>query len=564
MAEESPKLEQGPRSGENVVELFRPDIDADVVIAAFHSQHGKELGDKIQSLPYFQQLVSHYGKKYPDLTEQKFLEVFLEHEKRFIDHLLRRLTEILNQAQESGNLDEGGIIFNIRTNMLYDIDDTIGGILFAERFGIRPACVLIFRFIAEKLPKIKIGLLSTREHSIMEKQLRGEQPVGSLREIAEFITGGVEGVYARGGLGGMAVHNKGAFDSSIYPDWQSENDLEYLLVEKLGLDPVEAQDVIDNQWPQFLTVLEKVERLNYPNLYLIDGLERDLEKIFDYDIAHQWLQKIVYELMLLTEEVAKAIDDGESMDARKSGLVERINKTESLDGFPADMLESLKPIIEKGISALWDAIDNIRDGMHCNRIPPELTGRQEILQFIGRDQVQIILSMGLTALDMNIFKPESDSASNKLRARMLIDIGGSRIFQPIFQNALARKVSEVYDENQEHKKDFESQIAEIFGIPSEKCVGDIATIMQRLAACRRQLDGGSAQVVIAIDNQEVAEKFDQLLQGKIPGDDFELIDGYKLFGLEKYRGRLHIIHVGERAEYNEKALGKSVALALAA
>lgn len=79
--------------------------------------------------------------------------------------------------------------------------------------------------------------------------------------------------------------------------------------------------------------------------------------------------------------------------------------------------------------------------------------------------------------------------------------------------------------------------------------------LQRLAMAKRELNNHRRQITVVIDNRAEARGMDELLQGKIhdPESDKD-VDGYAFLGLEEYRHRLHMIHVG--AEYSIKALAE--------
>ena len=88
------------------------------------------------------------------------------------------------------------------------------------------------------------------------------------------------------------------------------------------------------------------------------------------------------------------------------------------------------------------------------------------------------------------------------------------------------------------------------------------SLLQRISACIRELDEGTASVAVAIDNARLAAKLDELFQGKLVYNG-EVVDPVALFKMpESYRGRIFLIYVG--AEYSKEVIHDRIEKLLAA
>jgi hypothetical protein len=83
---------------------------------------------------------------------------------------------------------------------------------------------------------------------------------------------------------------------------------------------------------------------------------------------------------------------------------------------------------------------------------------------------------------------------------------------------------------------------------------DVDTLLQRLAAAKRMIDQGQSFAAVALDDDQLAGRMDQLLRDELCDDTGAPIDGYALLGLPAYRDRLWIISCGERGRFSEVEL----------
>ncbi len=80
---------------------------------------------------------------------------------------------------------------------------------------------------------------------------------------------------------------------------------------------------------------------------------------------------------------------------------------------------------------------------------------------------------------------------------------------------------------------------------------DVDTLLQRLAAAKSMIDQGQSFAAVALDDDKIAGRMDQLLRGELRDELDRPIDGYELLGLQAYRDRLWIISCGEKGKFSE-------------
>ncbi len=555
-------------------------VDPQVVLDLFWEQNEELLRERIRALPYYDDLLEEKRREHEGLTEQQFEAVFFAHEQAFVNHVLTRLTTILNNAEQQYQLGDEGIVFNIHTSLLCDVDESIGGKLGQRRFGIRPSAALLLRFIRDGLPNIRVGIVTTRGQESLDKQLAGEEEKGSLTEVSEFITGEAVGVYnvSSSGWGPPQQVNVDAFDSRMYPDYQPERDLGYLLMTKLGFSSQEAADFERDEWPVFREACLKAEIARHPQLYIRHNhverptrlICRENRESLEGLNPRQLSYRIITEILMQTERLAQIMDE-ENHPLNLSEVINDVMQGALVD-VPEPHRELFREVVANGIEAVCDGLNKIRDRSHHVKIPEEITSRIEILRYAKREQeLREIQRTGVPSfIAGNCYDGGAiDNAYYMLRERFLTQEDGLQIMRPNFQTRFDEAHSLVLSENQQHMKNFERQLVNVLGLEADDKLGEniqhAKVALQRLATCRRQLDEGAASVAIVVDNEEIAERLDQLFQGNLTDAEGRPVDGYALFGLpDEYRGRLFMIHVGQNAEYSQTAFNARIVALLAA
>lgn len=554
-------------------------IDPSIILDFFWEQNEAFLRDRIRAVPYYQNLFEMKKREHPTLTPELFETAFFEHERAFVNHVLIRLTTILNNAEAEHQLGDRGIVFNIHTSLLCDVDETIGGGLGQMMFGIRPAAVLLLCFIRDELPNVRIGLVTTRDQKNLNRQLVDPEARGSLTEVAEFITGESVGVYnVSGGFGVPQVVNKEAFDTRMYPGWQPEGDVQYVLMAKLGFSAEAAANFERDEWAVFWEAAMRSEILSSPQISIQNEVEDGVYDIFlsnrdlEYGLCEQVQPKILVEILMQTERLAQIIDEGSDKEALIPALAGEV-MARALEDIPENKRPLFRGVIEKGLQKSYEYIVNIRErSAWLCEIPAEITGRNEMLRYVAEDLLRReVEDRGRAGfISRYCYDPSApnDNAYYRLQNRFLLQEGGPQIMQPNFQTNFRRATYEIYRENKQHLENFDKHVTDLLGLEEDHLNRNlfyVKTAIQRLAACRRQLDEGAASVAVAVDDKKVAERFDQLFQGNIMGPDGRPVDGYALFGLpDEYRGRLFMIHVGENAEFSTEAFTQRIMDLLAA
>ncbi len=565
---------------DNLPFCLTPNLDAQIVIEEFWRLNKQALAEKIQQMQGKEKLVEFYRERYklPDLTVEDFERLLFEHEKAFVENVLRRLTEILNRANDGGVLDPEGKIFNIQATMLFDIDETIGGRLNGSDFAIRPVANLLFSFVREELRKIHIGIISIRAQKALDEQKTDPKDRYSINGIMEHVDAGVTGVNGlNGSFAGLQEVNVGAFDSSLYPNWQPENDLGYVLREKLGFSTEDAEVFVREQLPVFLKAnmqyrINEQQQLHFQMEVagMVRHIVRENEKSFPgngMDYYDTLSFPLVEEICLCTQKMAEELDrdsEGDGVVFRE-GLVDEIMRV-VLPELAGSSRELLRPAVDLGLKLSWDFLKKNRGG-YFYPAPPEMVKKMDILENSSRrEHEELIKAGGFSAFVSRCCYDENwEQLACGLQRRMMIDESGPLIMHKDFQLEFGAAVAGVLKENNEYKAQFHREVAGILGMHGELDDVRVWIVIQRLAACKRQIDSGQAQVAMAIDDSEAAKKMDLLLNGGIMGADGLPVDGYALFGLDDfYRGRIQVVHVGEMAEYKDKVFAERIRATLEA
>ena len=539
------------------------------VIGQFWTQNTFVLRERIGELPQHDKLLAKYQGRYEGLDVEGFQSVFFAHEKAFVDHVLGRLVNILNRARETHGFEE--IAFNIQTSMLYDVDDTLA---FELYWGIRPSAGLLLEFIKQQFPNVRLGIVSTRVQETLDEQMANPDKIGSLAEISGYMDGKIHGIYSPSGV--SEIRNKNAFDPSVYPSWQPEQDLGYVLTQRLGFTEEESARIQEEEMPIMMDAVARAETFSNPQMWFQSESESGLHNAYfnnrrngimkgvEDDVVDRLKGFVIAEILDYVGCMARAIDAGDNS-------VREIIVDEIAEKLLADFTDQQRELfifgIRDGVEACWDYIENISECIRSSERHelPEGLSRYDSLVYLGQRSVRSsIAASGIARFMMSnggfIIGDKDLAPIWDMENAILFQEDGPLIMQLGFRKRIKDAFVAIEHENREHKEAFNRQVTAILGFDPEDeyyeyKVGYVEVCLQRIAACLRELESGDVTVVVAVDNAVVAEQFDQLFQGNIRDAQGEVVDPMQLFGMpEDFVDRIYLIHVGENAEYNDYAV----------
>lgn len=543
----------------DLVDASLQSIEAQRVIADFWQSNEDALRAAITAPGHLDILYDCYKSTYTHLTREQLAAELFAHERVFVEHMLSRLCTILKSAQEQHHFDQQSLIFNINTSLLYDVDETIGGILHrsdTRKFHIRPAAPFLFAYLRDNFSSLQLGIISTRPEEILQRQLTDENVPGSLTEIKPYINGEVKGIYGQGMHGAINAH---AFDPGIYPDWQPVEDVRHVMG-KMGYSEGVISDLIQNQLPILLRDGVEYEVCGFPYLWLdvnetLEKFYRDNKGVLPRCEGHEALKEyaklIVLEILKLTRVIAEYIDTNGDADpgAFLDLHAQTIAQNPAFNLHPEHVIHFV-PTVRFLLQQSFDSINEIETLVQRTEgvdFPADIVTKVAKLEYLGHKKVDFIVNQGpVSAICWYNYVPD-----NRLRQHVF-DKGSSLLVEnPDFVKAFNQEVSTIFDENRTLIKNFHAMLAEIFGVDP---IVISMSLLQRIANSLRQLDAGAAHVVIAVDNARIAAKFDQLFQGTLMYKG-TIVDPVVLFRLpEAYRGRIFLIHVS--AEYHCDAMNE--------
>lgn len=512
-----------------------------------------------------------------ELDLETLIQLLFDHERAFCENVLGRLTDILNDLPEDAPAG-GELRFNIATSMLYDIDETLAGSVVTfqnlRKPKIRPAALFLFDYLNEKMPNVKIGVLTTRMQEMLDKQLVNKEVAGTLAKISHHLSTAI---------GLACVVNKQErngrnFTPAMYPEWQADNDVRYLLTSKLNYTDEDLADFFDRQLPRLEAAEQRLRMLTFPFNSLpfpessgLSNIVNENFSLFDHwnklrptDVTEKIFQDALYCALSYTEEIAIAIDGcagNASKEAeRKLNFVHQI-LSDLPDVYSDEIKGLIKDYIELMVNASWEKLAGIDEQDNGGAsFDPEVTSCHQKLAQVSRLKLSRYSMEELHEI-LNSLDFEQETAYSRLRKQIWKEFAqGVAIMTPEFADSFIKALGELKEQNFSHLLEMIKMLGKMLGVePAEAGLA-----LQRLGHCKRQLDEGAAYVSIAIDNLEVAAKMDKLFRGEVIYNG-KRVDAIKLFGLpEEYRGRLYLIHVGEGAEFSFAAFRERVDRALAA
>ncbi len=527
----------------------------------------------------------------------RVVDIILERELAFCRHLFDRLEDINNRlrtSQEDLSPDDSDshLVLQFNTSMLYDVDETLYTKCFSKGV-IRPSARIILQSLHEDYGVIN-GIVTTRNDDVVRRQLAGEYRENNIDDISEYIDN--QYVYGMPGtvsfdLSGLRIDTLlGQYDIEsprlgvflpgtryISPEdaWResveavegvSIEGLEELLSSQSGLDMYtkslkrgfygklfrENPDMpmLDDLEERYLKYLEEQAR------HLQRYLDEQKAEIDEADIGEKWdklFQFFQYDNTIFTDDGRDPVLP-DFLDAEKLGI-----------------LRELFLVFGKEDKELVDYFDS-----------PELA--QEFWETIGKRLYNYLLTnYAEFNFGGSLAQPEKvlEDIKDKIKARankfsesdffVKLDMMGRIIDREEWSHEMIkvitshRKIVKKYEDNNvEAYRDLFVGLSKLFGINIKKRKNEInlSIVFWKLIQAKNAIDNsGDDNVVvsIAIDNEELAEKFYELLSGKIEDED-GVVDGYAMFGLDdpKYRDKVYLISCGKRGVFSEKEIKKEL------
>lgn len=534
-------------------------IDAQQLTADFWNRNRAEIRGKVAQSTYLGSVHTRISRQHPNYSREDFNAHIEEGEREFGAHILTRLADILNNAQRQHNLDANGLVLNIPTSMLYDVDHTL-----VEDREIRPAAIPLLRYIREHFKAVVISLLTTRDKEFLDKQVVDPTAKGSLTEIMPYVNGGAHVLYAAD----VFVVNESALDGTIYPGWQPINTPVDVL-QKMGMDPAQIQDLLERQMPVWERDTLEYHTLELPQLWLNTMMKMIgcCEKL-----GLAWEQRafvehaLNFEVLKRTRVIATFIDDHgvAGKDEFIAGLANEIAQSDTFP-FTAEQRLVLEELAKSIVGDSFDMLADIEDKLYKSHnliFPPEVTTTVGKLEYAAQ-QMLILTKTGYskaTFLGRRNYHDGSNGhiATHRLERHVFNKGADYEIESPEFVKAFESAEAQMHKEN---RKCMDAFIKKLILIVGEAAA--YHSMIQRVAACKRQLESGAAQVSIAIDNHSAAAKYDALFKGELKDEHGEVIDACELFGFPpEWKGRIFIIHC--KVEFERDAISKRLEAVLAA
>jgi hypothetical protein len=532
----------------------------------FWQINGDVISQGIRDLPYLERLLDIQKKDYPDLDREGLIQILIDIERGFTAHVLQRLVEILTAPSAIDRLAKGELVFNLNTSMMYDIDGTLLGLLIADDDRgptIRPAAPILLAFIKSHLPKIRLGLLTTRSADSLQRQLVDPEEAGSLTAIAEYFDPElIRTLFAVGGFI-PTERNTDDFDMSIYSGFRPET-RRYVLETEMGYSPEAVEVFEDKELPILLKAAQEKELLSHLCLWFSIELERFTERLFrlpgspfEGTDLKAVQGDLTFEISKRSRELALAFDRDSEEEEVRVGLAAEVCSSLP-ETYTSEQKLFLQPAALEAVNAIWkyfseDIESKVIEADMRDLVDSTTLQRMEYLS--QNDYLEVIGRRGELSVVwyLNYSGRNSTTLSGRIWSYICKTLGHNGVsLEADFQQRLNAAIGKVEGHNHELRYSFPQEIASLLGITNWQ---HAENALQRLAKCRRELDDGDATIVIAIDNLEAAERFDQLFQGNLRGQDGEILDPFKLFNLpEEYRGRIWLIHVGKLAAFTRDAV----------
>ena len=503
-------------------------ITAETLIVEFLEAHDDALKQRIDALEDLESIYEFYKERDPKLTLKQLKGWLYYREQDFVAHVLGRLATILDGVQEDS-------VFTINASLLFDIDGTFFGDLSNTKSNIRPAATLLLAYIQNRFPQIQMGIVSSRGQSGIEEKCADRWTPGSLAKAARYMTVPPLGVHnIRPGI----QINEENFDPRFYPEWEPYTGLEALLVSQMGFDPKQAEQIAKVEIPLLGEINKKTAIVTWEQ-FEIEKAMGIVEETPDSEEA-KFFEVLLFEVLMKREGLIQAIKGGRSQqiicEETARAILERHQES-----IAPDQWDMYQKALVAGLHCFWEGLKAQINHGDLERIPRFL------------QQTDLHNTLGL--------KHDPERAFGMVLEHFLEEALQSHpdailLPNPELKDQIYDTWSSFHQRNRKHAQKIDNNIAQILNVHPVF----VHVALQRLAAGWRRLEEGKASVAIVIDNEQIAEKLDQLFQGNIKNEEGNPIDAHTLLGIpEEYRGRLWIIHTGKDAEYTIKAMRARIA-----